>query len=140
MDAVIVYIETDLNPTEDEAKVKKAITNLIDNPVFTSEPAFQGCKLKAKAQGQVALTRFRNLLRSDRIRDAARKILYRASRDGGNVISFYLNKQVAYAGHVSFSEEQAESPLGPLHVVIETETPKQLIDWLAEKTEKEKVR
>jgi predicted RNA binding protein with dsRBD fold (UPF0201 family) len=139
METIIVRIETDVNPTEDEEKVKKAITNLLDNPTFISEPAFQGAKLKATAQGQASLTKFRNLLRNDRIRDAARKLLYRATRDD-SIISFYLNKQVAYAGHVSFSEEHSESPLGPLHIVIETDAPKQLIDWLAEKTEKEKVR
>jgi predicted RNA binding protein with dsRBD fold (UPF0201 family) len=138
MEAVIVRIEADVNPTEDEEKVKKAICNLLDNPVFTSEPAFQGFRLRAVAQGQVSLIKFRNLLRNDRIRDAARKLLYRATRE--NKISFYLNKQVAYAGHVSFSEAYAESPLGPLHVVIETSEPAKLVDWLAEKTEREKVR
>ena len=136
METVIIHIETDVNPTEDEEKVKKAINNILDNPTFTSEVAFQGFKLKAVAQGQGSLTKFRNLLRNDRIRDASRKLLYRATRE--NKISFYLNKQVAYAGHVSFSEEYAESPLGPLHVVIETDAPNQLVDWLAEKTEKKK--
>jgi predicted RNA binding protein with dsRBD fold (UPF0201 family) len=134
METVIVHITTDVNPTEDEEKVKKAINNILYNPTFTSEVAFQEHKLVATAQGQTSLTNFRNLLRNDRIRDAARKILYRAIRD--DKISFYINKQVAYAGHVSFSEENAESPLGPLHVVIETVAPKELIDWLAEKTEK----
>jgi predicted RNA binding protein with dsRBD fold (UPF0201 family) len=131
---VTVSIDVDINPTEDEEKVKKAINNILYNPIFTSEPAFQGYKLKVAAQGQASLTDFRNLLRNDRIRDAARKVLYRATRD--DKISFYLNKQVAYAGHVSFSEENAESPLGPIHVTIETAAPKQFIDWLAEKTEK----
>jgi len=131
---VIVHIETDVNPTEDEEKVKKAVSNIFGNPTFTSEPALQGYRLKADAQGQEALTKFRNLLRNDCIRDAARKILYRATRD--DKISFYLNKQVAYAGHISFSEEYGESPLGPIHVVIETAASKQLVDWLAEKTER----
>jgi predicted RNA binding protein with dsRBD fold (UPF0201 family) len=135
MEAVVtVSIEVGINPTEDEEKIKKAINNILYNPTFISESAFQGCKLKASAQGQISLTNFRNLLRNDRIRDAARKVLYRATRD--DKISFYLNKQVAYAGHISFSEENAESPLGPIHVTIETAAPKQLIDWLAEKTEK----
>ena len=137
METVIVHIETDVNPTEDEEKVKKAIGNLFGDLTFISESAFQGSKLKAEAKGQGSLTKFRTLLRNDRIRDAARKLLYRATRDD-NLISFYLNKQVAYAGHVSFSEEHSESPLGPLYVIIKTEAPKQLIDWLAEKSEKEK--
>jgi predicted RNA binding protein with dsRBD fold (UPF0201 family) len=45
-----------------------------------------------------------------------------------------LNKQVAFAGHVSFSKEEAESPLGPLKVRIECEDLKGLIEWLASKT------
>ncbi len=134
METVIVQINVDVNPTEDEEKVKKAISNILCNPTFTSESAFQGYRLKATAKGQASLTNFRSLLRNDRICDAARKILYRAMSD--DKISFYLNKQVAYVGHISFSEERAESPLGPIHVVIETVAPKQLIDWLAEKTEK----
>jgi predicted RNA binding protein with dsRBD fold (UPF0201 family) len=135
METVTVYVTVDVNPTEDEEKVKRAVTNVLYNPTFTSEPAFQGCTLKAVAHGQEALFNFRNLLRNDRIRDAARKMLYSAIRDDDK-ISFYINKQVACAGHISFSEENAESPLGPLHVVIETASPKLLIDWLAEKTEK----
>jgi predicted RNA binding protein with dsRBD fold (UPF0201 family) len=50
------------------------------------------------------------------------------------MVSFCLNKQVAFAGHVSFSEETAESPLGPIKINIEAESPQQLVDWLAEKT------
>jgi len=135
MDTVIVHVEVDVNPTEDEEKVKRAINNILYNPTFTSEPAFQGYKLKAVANGQESLLNFRHLIHNDRICDAARKMLYRAVRNDDK-ISFYINKQVAYAGHVSFSEENAESPLGPIHVLIETATPKLLIDWLSEKTEK----
>jgi predicted RNA binding protein with dsRBD fold (UPF0201 family) len=135
MATVTVHIEVDVNPTEDPAKVEKAVNNIVGNAIFTSTPGFHGVTLKADAQGQEALTKLRNLLHNDRIRDAARKQLYRAIRD--DKISFYLNKQVACAGHISFSEESAESPLGPISVVIESDAPKQLVDWLAEKTEKQ---
>ena len=53
----------------------------------------------------------------------------------GNRIVFFLNKQAAYAGHVSFSAPEGESPLGPIQVVIETENPEQVIDWLAGRPE-----
>ena len=112
MEEVIVHVEAEVNPTEDEEKVKAAISNIVGNPTFTSSPAFKGSILKAEATGQESLIKFRSMLRNDRVRDASRKLLYRAIN--GNKISFYLNKQVAYAGHVSFSEETAESPLGPL--------------------------
>ena len=134
MEEIIVHVEAQVNPTEDEEKVKTAINNIVGNATFTSSAAFKGSILKAEAQGQEALIKFRTALRNDRIRDAARKLLYRAIRE--NKISFCLNKQVAYAGHISFSEESAESPLGPIRVTIETSNPIQVIDWLAEKTEK----
>jgi predicted RNA binding protein with dsRBD fold (UPF0201 family) len=51
----------------------------------------------------------------------------------GKTISFCLNKQVAFAGHVSFSKEVAESPLGPIKVKITCENPTELVNWLTQK-------
>jgi predicted RNA binding protein with dsRBD fold (UPF0201 family) len=131
---VTVLVETEINPTEDEEKVRAAINNLLGNSTFTLKPAQRGIIISAEAKGQNSLTKLRNLMRNDRIRDAARRLLFKST--SGNTISFYLNKQVAYAGHVSFSEKTAESPLGPLRFKIETDDPKALVEWLAEKTEK----
>ena len=132
MAEVTVTVEAEVNPTEDEEKVRAAVNNVLGNASITIKPAHKGSVLVAEAKGQDSLTNLRNLLRQDRIRDAARKLLFKSIR--GNTISFYLNKQVAFAGHVSFSEETAESPLGPLRFTIETDNPRQLVEWLAEKT------
>jgi len=132
VEQVIVYVETEINPTEDEAKVKFAINNILGNSAISIEPAQKSNKLVAKAEGLDALIKLRTSLRNDRIRDAARKVLFRAIR--GNKILFCLNKQVAFAGHVSFCEENAESPLGPITFTIETGQPQRLVEWLAEKT------
>jgi predicted RNA binding protein with dsRBD fold (UPF0201 family) len=129
---VIVFIETQINPTENEESVKAAVNNFLDNATITIKPAVKGTTLTAIAKGQDSLFKLRNLLRNDRIRDASRRLLFKSIR--GNMVSFYLNKQVAFVGHISFSEESAESPLGPIKVNIETENPEKLIDWLAEKT------
>jgi predicted RNA binding protein with dsRBD fold (UPF0201 family) len=132
MDEVTVHVEAEINPTESEDKVKAAVTNVLGNASITIKPSHKGSTLNADAKGQDSLIKIRNLLHNDRIRDAARKLLFRSI--SGNKISFCLNKQVAFAGHVSFSEETAESPLGPIRVTIETDNPQQLIEWLAEKT------
>ena len=132
MAEVTVHIEAEVNPTEDEEKVKAAVNNILGNASITIMPSHKGSTLRAEAKGQESLIKFRNMLRNDRIRDAARKLLFRAI--SGNTISFCLNKQVASAGHISFSEETAESPLGPIRVTIETDSPRQLVEWLAEKT------
>ena len=132
MDEVTVHIEAEINPTEGEDKVKTAVTNVLGNASITIKPSGKADTLIAEAKGQDSLLKLRTILRTDRIRDAARKALFHGTR--GNTISFFLNKQVAFAGHVSFSEETAESPLGAIRVTIETDNPQQLIAWLAEKT------
>ncbi|MCL5876781.1 MAG: hypothetical protein M1540_03105 [Candidatus Bathyarchaeota archaeon] len=131
---VTVFVEAEVNPTEDEEKVRTAINNVLCNAAIIVKPAQRGSTLFAEAKGQDSLTNLRKMMRNDRIRDAARRLLFKSTR--GNTISFFLNKQVAYAGHVSFSEETAESPLGPIRFKIETDNAPQLVEWLAEKTER----
>lgn len=131
---VTVYVEAEVNPTEDEEKVRQAVNNVVGNAEITVKPAARGSTLTAQAKGQESLVKLRNILRNDRVRDAARRLLFKSIR--GQTLNFYLNKQVAYAGHVSFCEETAESPLGPLRFRIEADDASQLVEWLAEKTEK----
>ncbi len=129
---VTVNVETEINPTESEEKVKTAITNILANATLTIKPEGKTNIMKADSKGQESLRKLRLLMRNDRVRDASRKALFHSVR--GNTISFCLNKQVAFAGHVSFCEETTESPLGPLKITIETDNPQQLIEWLAEKS------
>jgi len=132
---VTVFVETEVNPAEDEDKVQAAVNNVVGNASITVKASQIGSTLTAEAKGLDSLVKLRNMLRNDRIRDASRRILFKSIR--GNKISFFLNKQVAFAGHISFSEETAESPLGPIHFVIETDDPDQLVEWIAEKTGKQ---
>ena len=132
MAEVAVHLETEINPTECEEKVKASVSNILVNAIFIAKPSGKACLLTAEAKGQDSLLKLRKMLRNDRIRDAARKMLFHSMCE--NTIFFCLNKQVAFSGHVSFSEENAESPLGPLRIRITADNPRQLIEWLAEKT------
>ena len=119
--------ETEVRPTEDPEKVKKAVTNILRGEVnYRSIDDWSG---KVIIEGdQTSLEGLRMIIQRDRIRAAARSVLRRSIE--GNRIAFFLNKQAAHAGHVSFSEPEGESPLGPIQVILETENPEQLIDWL----------
>lgn len=134
MEAVTVRVEAEVNFTEDEAKVEKAVTNIFEGVSVEVKPSFRGAVLYAEGEGRDALVKFRNLLSLDRIRAAARRVFFGGLRE--NTVSFCLNKQVAFAGHVSFCEETAESPLGPLKVTVECGAPELLIDWLAPRSPK----
>lgn len=132
MEEVEVQIEVEVNPTEDEAKVKRAVENVFGGLQFEQKSLRRGSLLIIKTRGMDVLTKLCNLLRRDRIRNAARSVMYKGMSEQSVV--FYLNKQVAYAGHVSFSQPSGESPLGPIKVEIKCGDPRQIIDWLAPRT------
>lgn len=126
-----VEIQVEVNLTEDEAKVKRAVENIFSSLQFEQKPLKRGSVLTARANGREALTKLYNLLRRERIRAATRSVLFKGL-DGRSIV-FYLNKQAAFAGHVSFSQPTGESPLGPVRVEIKSDDPVQLIEWLAPK-------
>lgn len=131
MEEINVHVEAEINPTESQAKVEKAVKNLFGDISLRKETMHQGEMLIGEAKGAESLVTLQNLLRRERIRNAARTVLLNGM--SGRKIVFCLNKQVAYAGHLSFSKEESESPLGPIKVRVECTNPRQLINWLAPK-------
>ncbi len=75
-----------------------------------------------------SLEKFRMIIQRDRIRAAARSQLFKGKEESRIIV--FLNKQVAYVGHVSFSAPEGESPLGPIRLEIQTADPVGIIDWL----------
>jgi hypothetical protein len=127
-----LHVEVEVNPTEDVSKVKVAVENVFGPLEFEEQPRPRGSLLIGSSQHLESLSRFGTLLRRERIRAAARRVLLQGVT--GDTITFYLNKQVAYAGHISFSEAVAESPLGPIKVQIRSADPPNLINRLASRT------
>ena len=126
-----VEVRAEVKPTESSEKVLRALHNIFDAD-FCEEEAGYIKLLVGRGGGEVLLKLWR-LLREQRILDAARQHLVRGKRDRG--LTFYLNKQAAYMGRVSFCTfEYGESPLGSIVVDVETEDPDKLILWLAPRT------
>ena len=134
MSDIMVNIEVQVNPTEDLKKVKRAVENIFGAVTFNVKPKTWGQLLIVKTSGTEGLTKLSNLLKREQILAAARKV-FRCGMDD-NSVTFYLNKQVAYAEHISFSQQTAESPLGPIKVQIRCSNPRKLIDWLAPRPQK----
>jgi predicted RNA binding protein with dsRBD fold (UPF0201 family) len=128
MEEVSVHIEVDVNPTESEQKVKEAVEKIFGAMSMQTKLLHKGSLLLAEAAGQEALVKFHDILQREHIRAAARAVFLQGLERTS--VNFCLNKQVAYAGHVSFSQEVAESPLGPIKVKIKSENPRQIVDWL----------
>lgn len=106
-------------PTEDREKVLGAIMQLFPDFVPEGDDPVTGM---GDSTGQ-----FAEMLKKQRIRSAARAVLRRGRH--GNTIIFYVNKQVATVGKVSFSEER--HPLGDIEVRIESEDTDDVIDEIA---------
>src|SRR5512145_2808707 len=118
-----VLVKARLNPTEDEARVRRAITNLFP----TDDITIEGEDVVARPQD---LEMFMMLIRQLRILDAVRGRM-RAGVEG-NTTTFQLNKQAAFAGKVSAAE--GVPPLGNITVTIESDDIERTIDAIAPMT------
>jgi|SRR5271157_155683 len=128
MEEINLHIEVEINPTESLEKIKTAVTNVFGNMDFQVKPPHDARLLIGEAKGKQSLVRFSELLRREHIRAAARTVFSRNVEKKS--IYFCLNKQVAYVGHLSFSNETAESPLGPIKVRIDCGDPREMVEWL----------
>jgi len=125
-------VEIQIRPTEDQDKVLKALKNLFDLDDIRVEESGKFKKVIGVSDKVSSLKKFREKIWIQRILDTARSIMIRGSTE--NTIVFMLHKQAAYAGRVSFIENENESSLGPMIVRIETKAPREIIDWIAPKT------
>jgi predicted RNA binding protein with dsRBD fold (UPF0201 family) len=127
-----VAAESLVNPTEDQSKVERALHNIFPSAqIAITKLADDVIRLEVKGNDLDFLRTLRNLIRQERIRSAARSILFSGTR--GNLIQFYLNKQAAFVSRVSFCEPVGESPLGPISIRIQATEPQTVIDFLASK-------
>jgi len=123
-------VEADVLPTEDMSRVERAIKNLFPHVELKAIESPERTKTAGHTQGLEVLSVFRDLLRKERIRTAAKSVLY--SSLSGSRLQVCLNKQAAYAGHVSFAVDPRDSPLGPITITVECEQLQNLIEWLVE--------
>lgn len=121
---LIVHLRARCCPTESRDKVVAAIKNLFPDAVIEGDDMLTGTSS--------SLDFFSELLKKQRIRDAARAVLRRGL--SGNTARFRLGKQVAAVGKVSFSEE--DHALGDIEVAIESDDIGAVIDTIAPSTRK----
>lgn len=124
-----IEVSVPVYPSEDIDKVKQAVSNLLETPNFNELRINAVTYLTCILEERMELDKLREMLEKERIRNAARRLLRKnRSRDR---LFFFLNKQAAYVGRVSFSEAHGESPLGPIQFKVESDDIDSLIDWLA---------
>ena len=120
-------IKAYISSTEDPEKIKKAITNIFGSiELKEHEDVVTG-----ETSGLLSLRSMKEHLARDRVRDAVRVMLERWSNKQGKV-SFQLNRQAAYANHISIYHAD-KAPLGPIEVEVDGD-PEQIIKYLCNKS------
>lgn len=113
-------------PTEDPSKVLIAVKNVVGDCQYSSTNL--GDAIEVVSGDIRCLQKVHDQLRDRHVRDAARRLLLH--RLSGNSIEVSFNRQAAYAGVVSVSTDDAESPLGPIKMNLQCDRPDELVDWL----------
>ena len=118
-----IIITSPVYPTENMKKIKNSIMSI-----------FPDCKFKLRDDEIIcesdSIERFKELLKEERIRDAARAYFMANMND--DILEFSINKQVATVGKISFSV--GDVPLGDIKIRIITDSLQELIDDIAPNT------
>jgi uncharacterized protein len=123
---VRVIARAALRPTEDPAKLRNAVENILGECRHDVEEAPRS--VRATSDDVASIRVLHDQLRDRHVRAAARRLLLMGrERDKSTVI---LNRQAAYAGVIVLCGSESESPLGPIYLTIESERVDQVIEWL----------
>ncbi len=124
-DDLKVMVSTPLKRSEDHGKVRSAIENVLGRGVSLKEKDGQ---LHFVGFDEEFLYPLYKALRKRRTLAVARRLLLNNGEEGKTHI--LLNKQAAFVGTLVVCEDEAESPLGPIELTIETKNLDSFIDWL----------
>ncbi len=125
-DDLKVMVSTPLKRSEDPGKVRSAMENVLGTKVSLTEREGQ---LQFVGFDEEYLYPLYEALRKRRTLAVARRLLLNQVEEGKTHL--LLNKQAAFVGTLVLCEDQAESPLGPIEMTIETKNLDSFIDWLA---------
>ena len=113
-----------INTSEDLQKIETAILNIFpDIEINKNNMQITGVSKKIES-----LSRIFEIIHNRRITDVYRRTLNQNL--SGNSTWFYLNRQAAYVDVIALCNEEDESPLGPIEIILDSQQIEQVIDWL----------
>ena len=119
-----IEVSSSVNPSEDPEKVKKAISNILSiNNIQTGD-----FYIMAETNDFQLMEKIYESVHSSRSQKVLQKQLKKHMNN--NSTWFFLNKQAAFVGKVVLCENEDESPLGPVKVVLSSSNINKIIDSL----------
>ena len=113
-----------INESEDVNKVRTSISNVLTG----MDEKITDNSLIANSGNYESLTKIYETMRSRKTKSAYRRHLMRNMTEDSTW--FYLNKQAAFANVIALCDEEDQSPLGPIDVVLHSKNIEDVIDWL----------
>ena len=110
-------------------KVRTAMSNVLTD----MDEKITGNSFIANSDNYESLTKIYETMRSRRTKSAYRRHLMRNMTEDSTW--FYLNKQAAFVNTITLCDEEAQSPLGPIKVVLHSKNIEDVIDWLVSDVE-----
>ena len=118
-----------INESEDMNKVRTSISNILTD----MDEKITDDALIANSANYESLTKIYETMRTRRTKSAYRRHLMRNMTEDSTW--FYLNKQAAFADVIALCDEEDQSPLGPIKVVLHSKNIEDVIDWLVSDAE-----
>ena len=119
-----ISVYCNINESEDVNKVKTAITNILTDMDETTDDS----SFVANSSNYESLTKIYEAMRTRKTKTVYRRHLMRNMTEDSTW--FYLNKQAAFANAVVLCDDESESPLGPIKIVLHSKNIEDVIDWL----------
>ncbi len=114
-----------VNPSEDPDKVRLAISKVLLNSNFQ----YKDGSIKATSTELESLKKIHETIHNRRVNRVYRRQM--RFNTNGNTTWFYLNKQAAYVNVVALCDDEEESPLGPIKLILHSKQLEKIVDWLA---------
>jgi len=113
-----------INPSEDIDKIRTAVSNVL----IDMNEKIVGNSLIANSNNYESLSKIYEIIRAKNIKKVYRRNLRQNIVDDSTW--FYLNKQAAFANVIALCDEDNQSPLGPIKIVLQSKNIRDVIDWL----------
>jgi len=112
-----------INPSEDIDKIRTAVSNVL----IDMNERIAGNSLITNSNNYESLSKIYEIVRAKNITKAYRRNLRQNIVDDSTW--FYLNKQAAFANVIALCDEDNQSPLGPIKIVLQSKNIRDVIDW-----------
>jgi len=113
-----------INPSEDIDKIRTAVSNVL----IDMDEKIVGNSLIANSNNYESLSKIYEIVRAKNIKKVYRRNLRQNIVDDSTW--FYINKQAAFANVIALCDEDNQSPLGPIKIVLQSKNIRDVIDWL----------